>query len=99
MADEAGMWNEGLIFHPLFPAFSSDIHLLVSLFLALHNYSLNSIAQAAAIVCEQFPATRVDTRDVQGTLPDGRYSFNARDTNLLTITSQFSHKYSLKFCC
>lgn len=49
MEDKAGMWN-GLRLLSLLSALSSDIQLLVSLFLA-HNNSSNSTVLNAAVVC------------------------------------------------
>lgn len=42
-------WNEALRSLPLFPALSSDLQMLVSLFVALDDF-LNSMAPAVAII-------------------------------------------------
>lgn len=48
--DYSRTWNEALRSLPLLPALSSDLQMLVSLFVTLDD-SLNSMTPAVAIIC------------------------------------------------
>lgn len=60
VTDEAGMCNGSLTLLSLFLAFSFYLQQLVSPFSCLHDTSMNSMVPADVIVCQLFPATKVD---------------------------------------